>query len=31
MDLSGGGVLKPAGVRLGGTGHGELQRITKPL
>jgi len=31
MDLSGGGVLKPAGVRLGGTGHGEFQRITNSL
>jgi hypothetical protein len=29
--LSGSSVLKPAGIRLRGTGHGELIQTTKPL
>ncbi len=31
LDLSGSSVLKPAGIRLRGTGHGELIQTTKPL
>ena len=31
LDLSGSSVLKPAGIRLRGTGHGELIQTAKPL